>query len=127
MPIYCYHCKTCGAAWEEFFPIKIGAPQGPPCPSAGCPGPTARDLQVEMRSQNIVMRGESRPGVRRGCAKYPYWSDALGIHPAQIPEVTAHHAAHGVPTEFNPEGQAGIQSKVHREKLCKLCGFAEKH
>lgn len=53
-------------------------------------------------------------------------SDALGVHPDQVPEAMEHARRHGVPTDFAEDGRAVIRSRAHQKALCKVLGFHNK-
>lgn len=67
-------------------------------------------------------------GVRSCCSKtYPMESDAMGVHPDQVAEATAHMASVGVPTEFTKTGAAVLTSKGHRKAHAEARGFFDRN
>lgn len=56
-------------------------------------------------------------------AGWPLYSDAVGVHPDQIPEAMAEARKHGVPTDFTPDGKVVFTSPGHRRDYCKLYGY----
>lgn len=58
--------------------------------------------------------------------KKPLVSDALAVHPNLIDEAVAGAKKHGVPTEFNSEGQPLFTSEAHKRKYLKAYGYLDK-
>jgi len=44
----------------------------------------------------------------------------MGVNPDQIEEAAAHDAAHGVPTEYAPDGDPIYTDPSHRKAHCEL-------
>lgn len=65
--------------------------------------------------------GGQQPGT------WPQHSDALGVHPDQIPEAAEVARRHGVPTNFDADGCAVLTGPAHRKKLAELYGFFDKN
>jgi len=57
---------------------------------------------------------------------WPIWSDGMGVHPDQIPELQALCAAHGVRVECDSMGRVKCESRGHRRKLMEIRGFHDK-
>lgn len=55
-------------------------------------------------------------GYRHTPGTYPFWSDAAGVNPDQIPEAMEADRSHGVLAEYNSEGQVKFESRDHRRK-----------
>lgn len=58
--------------------------------------------------------------------KKPIESDALAIHPDQIPEAEAHAEKHGVPTQFIEDGRPIFTSREHRRKYMRSVGVHDR-
>lgn len=59
---------------------------------------------------------------------WPMKSDAMGVHPDQIPEVEAHSRRVGVPTRFDKDtGQAILTSPDHRRRYAKAIGLIDRN
>jgi hypothetical protein len=57
-------------------------------------------------------------------AGWPFKSDALAVHPKQIPEAMARDRAHGIETEYDPEdGRAIMKDPGHRRAMMKSLGY----
>lgn len=60
---------------------------------------------------------------------WPILSDALGVHPEQIPEAQRELQQHGIHAEFTPDGRMQIESRAHQKqilratKFCDLAGY----
>ena len=51
-------------------------------------------------------------------------SDALAVHPDQIPEVMARNKKHGVHVEYDPkDGRAILKDRGQRRDLMRIEGF----
>lgn len=61
-----------------------------------------------------------------GADLYPLFSDAMGVHPAQIPEMRRLARQRGVPTEFTKDGRAVLTSRGHRKDFGEAFGFFDK-
>lgn len=59
-------------------------------------------------------------------ASWPVLSDALAVHPDQIPEAAAHAKARGVNIDFAPDGRAILTSAAHQKQAAKLYGYRPK-
>lgn len=53
----------------------------------------------------------------------PKLSDALKVHPDQIPEAMARDKRHGVPTDYHHDGRPIITSRAHQKRLIKSLGL----
>lgn len=74
-----------------------------------------RDLQAEHGEQ------------RRTADPWPLHSDALGVHPSQIPEAVKQARSLGVPTEFDSSGRAILRDRKHRKDLCQALGYFDRN
>lgn len=52
---------------------------------------------------------------------WPMLSDAVGVHPDQIPEARRVAREQGVPTDFNEDGRVVFRSRAHRKKYIERC------
>ncbi|GIW59956.1 MAG: hypothetical protein KatS3mg087_1022 [Patescibacteria group bacterium] len=62
-----------------------------------------------------------------GGPKYPYFSDAMGVHPKQIEEAKRKLAALGVRVEYTRDGRAIIESPEHRKRLAEAMGLHDRN
>lgn len=60
------------------------------------------------------------------CAFPPLHSEALAVHPDQIPEAVEDAKRKDVPTEFDPEGRPIFTSSAHFRKYARAYGFRHK-
>lgn len=61
-----------------------------------------------------------------GQTTWPLHSDALGVHPSQIPEAMEQAKRLGVPTNFDPLGRAICTSQAHQDQLAKALGMSDR-
>ncbi|MEM7820014.1 MAG: hypothetical protein QW761_00200 [Candidatus Aenigmatarchaeota archaeon] len=82
-----------------------------------------------MRSleENMPVKIASRKRQAYVPAKYPYFSDAMGVAPSQIPEAKRKLAALGVRVEYTPDGRAIIESPAHRKRLAEAMGLHDRN
>lgn len=76
---------------------------------------------------NMPVRIASRKRGPNIPAKYPYYSDAMGVHPKQIPEAQRKLAALGVRVNYTPDGRAIIESPQHRKQLAEAMGLHDRN
>ncbi len=103
MPAYMFECE-CGKQKELFRPMSEAADPV----VCECSKPMYRDFTGEKFAD---------------CAwKNPLVSDALGVHPSQIPEEMDRLRKAGITdVEFNSEGQAVLHSRKGRRQYMELC------
>ncbi|MFQ5625951.1 MAG: hypothetical protein ACE5FM_04780 [Methyloligellaceae bacterium] len=71
---------------------------------------------------------EHRPHGGRNCqGKWPLLSDALGVHPLDIPRAEKHAAEIGIPTEFTKDGRCKLRNAGHRARYGKALGFYDRN
>ncbi len=109
MPTYDYKCQECGWKFEEIQPMS-SEPYAI-CPK--CDGAAKRQL-----SRNVRLLG-----LESGRAGYPYHSDAMGVHPDQIPEAQAACQKKGLDTQYDKEGCPIIRSRKHFKKHAEAFGY----
>lgn len=103
MPIYTYRCQ-CGVAFDE--PSSIGARDTPrACPKCG---------QLAGRDAVASMHPHTDTGYQ-----VEMLSDALGIHPDQIPESKRRFPHH----DFAPDGRMRIRSHQEFKRVLKDLGY----
>jgi hypothetical protein len=51
--------------------------------------------------------------------KWPILSDAMAVHPSQIPEAQEFDRQHGVPTNYLPDGRPELRDVSHRRAYLK--------
>ena len=56
---------------------------------------------------------------------WPFFSNSMAVHPAQVKEAVEQARAKGVATEFNEKGQPKITDPGHRLKLAKALGMVD--
>lgn len=52
-------------------------------------------------------------------------SDALAVHPRQIPEAMARDKAHGLNIEYLPDGRPKLTSQQQKREMCRSLGLHE--
>ena len=55
----------------------------------------------------------------------PVESDALAVHPRQIPEAMAHDKRHGLSIEYLPDGRPKLTSQQQKRDMMKSLGLHE--
>lgn len=55
----------------------------------------------------------------------PVLSDALAVHPAQIPQAMARDKAHGLNVEYLPDGRPILTSQAQKRKMIRSLGYHE--
>jgi len=108
MPLYCYR-RTDGRVVERM--MRIGtAPDEITC----------EDGVAAHRS--IADEGRSRP-QRPDIHCWPRYSDSLGVHPDQVPEMQRK----GTKFEFTPDGRAVFRSPMHERECLRELGVENTH
>jgi hypothetical protein len=110
MPQYFYRCE-CGNDDQDFLPMSKSAYR----PKCRCGKLMDRDIA---REQN------GNQSFKSAC--WPMRSDALGVHPDQIPEAIAEAAKSGVRVNFDGEGRAILESPKHRKEYAESMGFFDR-
>lgn len=54
---------------------------------------------------------------------WPILSDAMGVHPDQIPQAHERNRRHGIAVSYTPDGRAILPDRGARRDLMKLEGF----
>lgn len=111
MPSYCYFCATCGQLDEQILPIRKAKFR----PACKCGERMERDIA---REQSV--RAEVR------CSNWPQMSDAMAVHPMDIPAAEASAKAGGVPTSFAKDGRPIFTGPKHRKQYCEMEGSYDK-
>ena len=76
-------------------------------------GSVARQLYETVRTQSS--------------AGWPYYCDAMAVHPAQVHAEAERLAAAGIPTQFNArDGRPEVRDNQHRNKLLAFYGYHDK-
>lgn len=82
--------------------------------------------QLALKAAEKRGGGMGVPGTRSKSA-WPFESDAMGVHPAQVAEAEAYAARCGCPTHYNPvTGNPEVQNPEHRNALMKINGLADR-
>lgn len=66
-------------------------------------------------------------GFRNTPGTYPYYSDAMGVHPDQIPECRDYLSKRGVNAQFHPDGRVLVESKGQRKAMAEARGFYDRN
>ncbi len=66
-------------------------------------------------------------GFKNTPGNYPYWSDAMGVHPSQIAKQKAVDARMGFKTEFRHDGAVKITDKTMRRRYLHAHGFHDRN
>lgn len=107
MPVYCFTNQATGKTVERSYPCgkapeKIRAEVKPGV------------LRVFHRDMGAEHGGASfGPG-----AKWPLLSDALAVHPDEIPFAKQYAASRGVKVEYTKTGECILESRAHRKDVC---------
>ena len=86
------------------------------------------DIRAAIRAQ-LTARPErpSRENVQRrtsaGAWVKPHASEALGVHPSQIAEATAHLRANGITADFDSTGRLLVTSDRQFREAARACGM----
>lgn len=67
------------------------------------------------------------PGGDTGSVGYPILSDALGVHPDQIPEAREHYRKRGVSVDFAPDGRLVMADSAHRKRVLRAAGVHDRN
>lgn len=117
MPTYCYRRKDNGELVEMqmsvFELVRRQQKDGSIVLDDG--GEAVRDYAEEMG------------GFRHCPGTYPMISEALGVHPSQIPAFAKDAADKGIPTEFTRDGGVIFRDRTHRREYCRAYGFFDKN
>jgi len=80
----------------------------------------ARIFRYDKETDSVV---ETVRETVQGIPRYPLPCEALAVHPSQIAEFTATDRAHGVPTEYRPDGTPIMRDAGHYRRYRRLHGF----
>jgi hypothetical protein len=117
MPVYCYRKVGSGELVEFYMtPDEMQARSDNGFITLDDGNEAVRDFQAEHAPRKRT-RGES----------WPLESEAMGVHPDQIPEMKRLAKEHGVPTDFTPDGRAILRSRGHRKKFAETFGFWDRN
>lgn len=103
MPFYEYICPD-KHEHQRFYPHCSPAKR-PTCPT--CKKKSRRNYRKEAKYTDCVDR--------------PRWSDAMGVHPDQIPEAMRRFPG----SQYNSEGQLLVESRADKKKKMKERGYVE--
>ena len=82
-----------------------------------------RDVTAELDRDG---KSASMSQPRKGIPKWPIYSDAAGINPAQAKQAHDHLAMHGVKTDYTSTGEAIFRSRGHRKAHLKAMGLVDR-
>ena len=105
---YCYRCDQCDWVTDHTCAMSQ-RPRHMRCPNCGAV--MERDFQAE------------QSGQRSGEHGYPYYSDAMGVHPDQVPELMELDRRNGMNTEYHKDGRVKIESYAMLQRYKKVHGF----
>jgi len=111
MPLYCYKCPECGATKEVSKPMSQSHTQET-CDEDG--SVMGRDF------------GAERHGVKNQDG-WPMASYAAGVDPSEVPEIKEFDKKHGVPTNYNEDGDPIFTSQKHRKNYCHAHGLYDRN
>lgn len=83
--------------------------------------------QFLYRDADDVLRWHDVPQRSMPKATYPFCSDAIGVHPAQVADARAESVQLGVPTDFTPDGRAVLRTPGHRKAYCEAIGVFDRN
>lgn len=106
MPVYTFTCRVCG--WRA----EVKSRRAPKCPN-GC-GRLERDFRADLPA----LRTSKLPG-------WPVVSQAMAVHPRDVPRIAQEAARRGVPTEFTRTGEPILTSPSHRARYMKAFGYVD--
>lgn len=110
MPVYSYQSGD-GDVIEEAFPLGTQ--------------PEAIRRKGKRFKRNPAL---DHRGFHDTCgAGYPIASEALGVHPIQIPEAVATARKLGVPTDYTKDGRPILRDREHRSRFLKAHGFHDRN
>lgn len=110
--LYCYTCENCGHTAERQLPASKSKTR---IRCAQCRKRMRRDLQAE--------QGHFKDTK----TTWPMASTAAGVHPDQVAEAMAHDREHGVPTDYNSDGDPLFTSRGHRARYCAANGLYDRN
>lgn len=88
----------------------------------------AKFRREEKAALKRIVKQEYAPQTNRGGASaWPLVSDALAVHPDQIPEAIESAKRKGVPTEFDKMGRPIFTSRAHRKSYCEKYHFFDRN
>lgn len=119
MPRYCYVNKATGQRVERLCPIG----QAPQAFRQGA-AQFVRDVGAEVKSQVVGVRNGSRFITKPSDGTFR--SDALAVHPDQIPEALADAQRRDVKIAFEGDGTAVWKSRRDRKNYCEAYGYHDK-
>ena len=88
--------------------------------------PRSRRFQYDPQTQSLVEVGASTQGTN-GIARWPIHSDAMGVHPSQIPAAQQALRAAGVHTDYDREGRPILTDASHRKRHAEALGFYDRN
>jgi len=106
MPTYCYRCEHCGNSFERILPSKKRNEQ-----RCSCGKKLQRDIPRELQDNEFNLLEVDNPR----------WSDALGVHPNQVPGILKEHPDR----VYDREGRLLIKNRKHKLQLLREIGWAE--
>ena len=107
MPLYSYSCEDCGTVFEIRGAMDVPRPANIACQHCG--KNANRDIAADFRG-------------RRGkiADVWPLVSDGAAISPDMISKYEKFDKAHGVVTEYQPDGRPVLRDRRHRRDYLTL-------
>lgn len=109
MPVYTYECKACKKRHNQTFTVSE----------------YRRHVECHACGKDAVRI--YRPVSLKVSWSRPIESYAMGVHPSQIQEARAIDEAHGVPTDYTPDGCPILVSQEHRRRYAEAHGFYDRN
>lgn len=70
--------------------------------------------------------GQLPGGTPAGGSAWPMLSEALAVHPEDIPEAKAFYKKRGLDVDFSKDGRVVMRDRAHRRKVIKANGSFDK-
>ncbi len=120
MPTYIFRDDATGESVEQVYPASA-------IPESVTVGEQVykRDRMAEILSQHRHVSPD-HPGDAGRRKTWPIWSDSLGCHPKQVPQMSERLKRKGVSAEFDRRGRLKIESERHADRAAKALGKFKK-
>jgi len=114
MPVYCYRRLDNGELLTVLMTVAEREERENPDGTMTIDGvKCARDWMAECG------------GMRPSRSGWPLASEAMAVHPDQIPEAREHDRRHGVPTDYDRLGRPIFTSREHRKRYARSYGWRD--
>lgn len=85
------------------------------------------DLAADFSKECALAQKPEKGLFGVGNWKRPVESDALAVHPDQIPEAIADAKKKDVPTEFTPDGRPIFRTSYQRRRYLRAYGYKDRN